>query len=765
MAAAAAIILHNDQQNPGDVRQTVAAVMEKRGSVRDYLGRRMSALDQKSDKNHRASEASSLHTSDSKTKKSLAGSDSMRAVDAIFKPEEKDVFKKFFNSGNFDMMICPLILLNVMLIGVEVDLSGDTSADMKTTWLIINSIWNIIWFLEFALKIYCLGKAYFDYGFNRFDCFLLLTSFIDTWILPVMPGQFGKVLSEWALTVRMLRILRLIRFVRMFENLWHIVDGFIKALNPLGWTLLLMFIINFSCGVYMTLVVGHACDDVYAEWGDCDAFFGKVVRSMWTLIQVTTFDSWSSGIARYCIAQKPFLVLFFMAYIMLCVFGLLNIIVGIIVESTLESKKDVERERTIHKLHDNLDTMKQIFLASDNDGSGGIDYDEFCEGIKNEKLHEMFESLGLDIDTNPEIIFDILDDDHSGFITIEQFIEGLLKLKNPPSKLDVWASALHAQTKGRMDLMPDLEDSFRSMMSEDIEGSNGIAMAKTPSMSKSERRKNRPNSKTKAGPGTGNEGASSSKNLGESSETSAGHAANAQPTGSKNMDLASGSKLESENDSHASALVQGLELAQRGLQDAQIVQQQALESISKAMSWLIQDPKHKADSQGNTKKQELRIASAPLLSPDTNHEEHHDDEFENFDDQKSGDNCPKRKVKTLKGKAKAKDKKQKGTAMSSVAEDDPHSPGVPSEVHLEVPAALVGQDVKDSASPRQDPTASRDSGEGTSSVPATTQEAKEESRADSPQPTQHPEVDLSPAAALADTTGTSRRMSYSLDGT
>lgn len=368
--------------------------------------------------------------------------DNIKDCADILHEDEHDPFKAFFNSGRFDVMICPLILLNVLTIGVEIDQNpspDDTGA--QTMWLVVNSIWNVIWFIEMCVKMYCLGKAYFEYGFNRFDLFLIFTSIIDTWVLPFIPGKVGKTAAEWSLTIRILRILRLIRFVRIFENLWHIVDGFIKALNPLSWTALLLFFAVYASGVYMTLVVGHRCQYEYSEWSDCEEFFGRVHRSMWSLIQVLTLDAWSSSMARVIITVKPFLTVFFLAFLMGGVFGMLNVIVGIIVESTLESKKDLEKERVKKKLHAELDAIKAIFQSTDEDGSGEIDYDEFSEGLKNPNLINMFDSLGFDAEADPRAIFDMLDHDHTGFITIEEFVDGILQLKNPPTRFDVYTSA------------------------------------------------------------------------------------------------------------------------------------------------------------------------------------------------------------------------------------------------------------------------------------------------------------------------------------
>lgn len=449
-------------------------------------------------------------------KKSLAAHDpkAQKDINEILK-EDNNAFKVFFDSGKFDSMVAPLILLNVLLIGVEID-QNPSDAGARSAWIAVNSIWNIVWFAEMCLKVYCLRKSYLDYPFNRFDLFLMFTAVIDTWILPFVPGEVGAQAAEWALTFRVLRILRLLRFVNMFENLWQIVDGFLKALNPLSWTLLLLTICIYSFAVYLTLMVGHRCEYEYVDWGDCDPYFGGVVRSMWSLIQVLTLDSWSSGIARPIIDKKPFLCLFFLLYIMLGVFGMLNIIVGVIVESTLESKKALETERVKKRLHAELDAIKAVFQTADADHSGGIDYNEFQHGLENPDLVRMFAGLGFDIESDPRAVFDMLDHDHTGFITIQEFVEGILQLKHPPTRLDVYSSAKMAFVRA---YNPKL--GLPAPASGEVRGQNKDAQSK---------------------PGS------------------------------------------------SSAVLQALEMSQRGLQDAQRVMDTCHEGIREAMNWIIKVP-------------------------------------------------------------------------------------------------------------------------------------------------------------------------------
>merc|ERR1719420_19079 len=100
----------------------------------------------------------------------------------------------------------------------------------------------------------------------------------------------------------------------------------------------------YVCGILMTLIIGNN-DDIYDDYKklsggwDHRERFGTVGRSMFTLFQVLTLENWSNGVVRHVLTNQPHLALFFFTYLMLTSYGLLNLVVGVIVEGTLAEAK------------------------------------------------------------------------------------------------------------------------------------------------------------------------------------------------------------------------------------------------------------------------------------------------------------------------------------------------------------------------------------------------------------------------------------------
>jgi len=92
----------------------------------------------------------------------------------------------------------------------------------------------------------------------------------------------------------------------------------------------------------------------HAEW------FGSIGHSMYTLFQIMTLESWSMGIVRPLMETHPYAWMFFIPFILIATFTMLNLFIAIIVnamqtQSAQESEKTIEVvETTTHELEAQL---------------------------------------------------------------------------------------------------------------------------------------------------------------------------------------------------------------------------------------------------------------------------------------------------------------------------------------------------------------------------------------------------------------------------
>lgn len=216
--------------------------------------------------------------------------------------------------------IIGVILFNAILLGLET--SDAVMAIAGPLVLILDSLCLAVFVIEILLKFYARGWSFFKSGWNAFD-------FVIVGIALVPATQGFSVL-------RALRILRVLRVISAAPRLRRVVEGFITALPGMGSVFLLMALIFYIGAVMATKLFG----DAFPEW------FGDLGRSAYSLFQIMTLESWSMGIVRPVMEVFPWAWAFFVPFIMVTTFAVVNLLVGLIVNSMQDAHAEESNEKT-----------------------------------------------------------------------------------------------------------------------------------------------------------------------------------------------------------------------------------------------------------------------------------------------------------------------------------------------------------------------------------------------------------------------------------
>merc|ERR1719375_12183 len=82
--------------------------------------------------------------------------------------------------------------------------------------------------------------------------------------------------------------------------------------------------------------------------------------------------------------------------------------------------------------------LKIIFEEMDSDGSGSLTMTEICQGLADDSVQCHLDLAGYSLRVaDIEELHDILDNDNDNSVTIDEFIEGLVKIKGEATRLDV----------------------------------------------------------------------------------------------------------------------------------------------------------------------------------------------------------------------------------------------------------------------------------------------------------------------------------------
>jgi voltage-gated sodium channel len=240
--------------------------------------------------------------------------------------------------------ILGVILFNAMILGLET--SDTVMAAAGPLVRTLDKICLAIFVVELALKIFAYRTTFFRSGWNLFD-FAIVT------VALVPAGQGLSVL-------RALRILRLLRIISVAPRLRRVVEGFVTALPGMGSVFLLMGIIFYIGAVMATKLFGGPCLACTAEQAaQFDLWFGTLGRSAYSLFQIMTLESWSMGIVRPVMEVYPYAWAFFVPFIMVTTFAVVNLLVGLIVNSMQDAHAeestaatDAYRDEVLHRLRE-----------------------------------------------------------------------------------------------------------------------------------------------------------------------------------------------------------------------------------------------------------------------------------------------------------------------------------------------------------------------------------------------------------------------------
>jgi voltage-gated sodium channel len=219
--------------------------------------------------------------------------------------------------GNF---IIGVILLNAVVLGLETSVAVMSKFGGLIT--LIDRACLAIFVAEIAAKLFARGTRFFRDGWNLFDFVIVGIALVPA------AGAFS--------VLRALRILRVLRVVSAAPRLRRVVEGFITALPGMASVFLLMSIIFYIGAVIATKLFGAQ----FPEW------FGSLGQSGYTLFQIMTLESWSMGVVRPVMEIYPYAWAFFIPFILMTTFAVVNLLVGLIVNSMQDAHQEEDVERT-----------------------------------------------------------------------------------------------------------------------------------------------------------------------------------------------------------------------------------------------------------------------------------------------------------------------------------------------------------------------------------------------------------------------------------
>jgi len=314
-----------------------------------------------------------------------------------YMPKERDSFKyklwRVVVSTPFEYFIMFLIVLNTILLMMKYYHQTDT---YKSVLHYMNTTLTGLFTLECAMKIFSYGfRSYFKDSWNTFDFITVLGSIVDALMV-----EFAKNFFNVGF-LRLFRAARLIKLLRQGYTIRILLWTFVQSFKALPYVILLIAMLFFIYAIIGMQVFGNMeynPDTEYNRHNNFKTFMGGLL----VLFRCATGEAWPNIMlscqgGRMCDERairrndttgevldpnktcgSNMTYPFFVSFIFLCSFLMLNLFVAVI----MDNFDYLTRDSSILGAH-HLDEFIRIWAEYDPSATGRIHYSEMYDMLKN----------------------------------------------------------------------------------------------------------------------------------------------------------------------------------------------------------------------------------------------------------------------------------------------------------------------------------------------------------------------------------------------
>lgn len=245
----------------------------------------------------------------------------------------------FIEADATQQFIIAVIIVNAVVIGLET--SPTAMSAVGPLLVAIDTLALTVFVVELTIKLVVYRLSFFRSGWNIFDLAIV--------------GVALAPLGDGVSVLRALRIFRAMRLLSVVPEMRRVVHGLFRAVPAMWSVILLLGLLFYVSGVMATKLFGVA----FPDW------FGSIGASLYSLFQIMTLESWSMGIVRPVMEVFPLAWVFFVPFVLVTSFVVLNLFIAIIVNAmhTEQSEEDAQRgadlTREIGLLREEISALRQ----------------------------------------------------------------------------------------------------------------------------------------------------------------------------------------------------------------------------------------------------------------------------------------------------------------------------------------------------------------------------------------------------------------------
>jgi len=252
----------------------------------------------------------------------------------------------------FEFLIAAVILTNAIALGI-LTLPG-LSAEAERAAIQIDAVAFWVYVVELCLRLASYGTKpwmFFTKGWNIFD-------FMVIGLSPFFQGQ--------STVLRLLRLFRLLRIFRFLPEVRILSTSILKSIPPLLSMSVLITLLLYLYGMAGVYLFG---EEAPLAWGD----IGASMKSLFILLTLENFPVY----LEEGLLISPLALPFFLSYVFLIVFTVLNVLIGIVLNAMDEARQE---DKTANKEHSQLSKIVASLERVIADGKTSQNEVDFLKG-------------------------------------------------------------------------------------------------------------------------------------------------------------------------------------------------------------------------------------------------------------------------------------------------------------------------------------------------------------------------------------------------
>ncbi|CAE7191248.1 CACNA1C [Symbiodinium necroappetens] len=327
-------------------------------------------------------------------------------------------------------LMAAVVLLDAYCTCADIDARA-AGEDPALELAILSDVCLGLYTLELVVLTCLQGCSVFKDWLALLDLTIVLCGYLELLLNFLAPGDIvGNLGILRALRlVRIVRLMRLLRRIRALRELHKLVTMMATCLKALLWSFVFCFGIMTVWAMLMVEIVHPIIRDMtFEQCDDCSTAVASVMRANLLLFKtVIAGDSWGD-IAVPVIESNPYTAFIFMGSLLTLVFGVLNLIVAVVVDTFAEAREqDVLNlaQEMDQNVEDDRKNLQRLFNRIDADGSGRLTLDELIEGARRDpELQSRLRVMDID-EVDLQQLFEMIDVHREGAVEAQEFIAPL----------------------------------------------------------------------------------------------------------------------------------------------------------------------------------------------------------------------------------------------------------------------------------------------------------------------------------------------------